>query len=187
MILGFKHFFAPYFVSCNSHKVVILIQQINVLPWSNVQYDYSTNKWRMWRYSSIHLLQLPHFEQLRGMWRSSIASWSFHHLLPALQRFGRYWKLIKRQSKWRKGTSHSSIILVVSIMFGNGKIEISSPPIQFNSPQKSNVGIFALHEKLHGGEGMCGSKGLSFKHVLYSKPTSCWILVTVCHNHLKKP
>ena len=54
----------------------------------------------------------------------------------------------------------------------------SSQPIQFNSPKKSSVGIFELHEKLHGGEGMCGSKGLSFKHVLYSKPTSCWLLVT---------
>ena len=136
VILGFKHFLATYFVSCNSHKVVILIQQIKVLPWLNVQY-YSTNKWRKWRYSSINLLQLPHFEQLRGMLRSSIASWSFHHLLPALQRFGRCWKSINRQSKWMKGTSHSSIMLLVSIMFGNGNIEIWSQPIQFNSPKKS--------------------------------------------------
>ena len=113
----------------------------------------------------------------------------FHHLLPALQSFGRCWKLIKRQSKWIKGTSYSSIILVVSIMLGNGK---QNPVNPSNStlPRSLNVsvGIFALHEKLHGGEGMCGSKGLSFKHVLYSKPTSCWILVTrVCHNHLKQP
>ena len=61
VFVGSDNFLAPYVVSSNFQKVVILIQQINgCLPWLNVPY-YSFSQMK-----NVNLLQLPHFEQLRG-------------------------------------------------------------------------------------------------------------------------
>ena len=56
VFVGSENFLAPYVVSSNFQKVVILIQQINgCLPWLNVPY-YSTNKWRKWIFCNFHTL-----------------------------------------------------------------------------------------------------------------------------------